>query len=67
MIARRMIFCLQVWANQSLLSRAPALSCFYSTPGRGKTTVRFAFAKKLETLGPSGSLAGLPGLTANAR
>jgi aminotransferase len=25
-------------------------SCFYGTPGRGQTTVRFAFAKKLETL-----------------
>ena len=49
MLACRTIFCLQVWANQSLLSRAPAFSCFYSTPGRGKTTVRFAFAKKLET------------------
>lgn len=50
MLACRTIFCLQVWANQSLLSRAPAFSCFYSNPGRGKTTVRFAFAKKLETL-----------------
>ena len=25
-------------------------SCFYGTPGLGQTTVRFAFAKKLETL-----------------
>jgi hypothetical protein len=25
-------------------------SCFYGTPGLGKDTVRFAFAKKLETL-----------------
>jgi aminotransferase len=25
-------------------------SCFYGTPGLGKSTVRFAFAKKLETL-----------------
>lgn len=29
-------------------------SCFYGTPGRGKKTVRFAFAKKMETLNAAG-------------
>ena len=29
-------------------------SCFYGTPGMGKRAVRFAFAKKLETLNAAG-------------
>jgi aminotransferase len=29
-------------------------SCFYGTPGKGKDTVRFAFAKKIETLDAAG-------------
>jgi aminotransferase len=29
-------------------------SCFYGTPGKGKDTVRFAFAKKTETLDAAG-------------
>jgi aminotransferase len=29
-------------------------SCFYGTPGSGKRAVRFAFAKKLETLAAAG-------------
>lgn len=29
-------------------------SCFYGTPGKGKSTVRFAFAKKIETLDAAG-------------
>ena len=42
------------WLSATLGVAVVPGSCFYGTPGLGKRAVRFAFAKKLETLNAAG-------------
>ena len=42
------------WLPQTLGVAVVPASCFYGTPNMGKRQVRFAFAKKLETLNAAG-------------
>jgi len=47
-------FALARWLPEHLGVAVVPGSCFYATPGLGKRAVRFAFAKKLETLEAAG-------------